>query len=57
MIYWQTELKEKNMNEIEFEREGEAPENWQENLKILAEEMGNCEILTAEDMNLRINTI
>ena len=45
------------MNEIEFEREGEAPENWQENLKILAEEMGNCEILTAEDMNLRINTI
>ncbi|HKS21482.1 MAG TPA: hypothetical protein VJZ76_01690 [Thermoanaerobaculia bacterium] len=40
-----------------FECEGQAPENWEDQLQVLADDVASSVILTEEDYAVRVNAL
>jgi hypothetical protein len=47
----------KAVPEIEFEREGQAPDNWEEQLRVLSDAFANSVVLTDSDYSVRVNAL
>lgn len=47
----------KHVPQVEFEREGQAPDNWEAQLQILSDAFANSVVLTDSDYSVRVNAL